>query len=152
MNSPRLYGFAFVLASAISLTACGGLEPGDIGRGETASLDRGCFACHQYDYGGSLDPLPDPYSMHADTIAYASNITPDPVTGVGNWTDEQLDKAIRDGIDAADVKMCEPMPVYRDMGDQEVADIIAYLRSIPPIVRQVQESSCPSQDGDPHEQ
>jgi hypothetical protein len=47
--------------------------------------------------------------------------------------------------------MCEPMPVYSTMSDQEVADIIAYLRSLPAVSREIEESSCPSQTGDPHD-
>jgi hypothetical protein len=31
--------------------------------------------------------------------AYAANITPDPDTGIGKWTDAQIAKAIRDGVD-----------------------------------------------------
>jgi cytochrome c2 len=153
MIKRRLFGLVFVVASsALSVAACGeSLEPGNVERGAVLVNDLACSGCHYFDLGGTLDPLPDPYSMHEDTVAYASNITPDVATGIGNWTDQELDEAIRAGIDAADEKMCEPMPVYSDMSDQEVADIIAFLRSLPPVVRAVAESSCPSQTGDPHE-
>jgi len=74
--------------------------------------------------------------------AYASNITPDRETGIGNWTDAQLVKAIREGIRPDGSVIGPPMPImfYRGMSDDDVKAIIAYLRAQPPVKNSVPKS------------
>jgi mono/diheme cytochrome c family protein len=64
------------------------------------------------------------------------NITPDLDTGIGNWTDDMLARAIREGV-GHDGHLLDPatMPYefQRFMSDEDLASIIVYLRSIPPI-------------------
>jgi mono/diheme cytochrome c family protein len=74
--------------------------------------------------------------------AYASNITPDPETGIGKWTDAQLAKAIREGVRPDGSIIGPPMPIgfYRHMSDADVAAIVAYLKA-QPAVRNVVEKS-----------
>src|SRR5687768_5688297 len=157
----RMSGFVLAVAStalSLSLAACvegsSEQEPivGSAERGAEAVAARACAGCHEPDMSGRLDPFSDNVTFHDDTISYASNLTPDDATGIGTWTDVQIDIAIRVGVDGIDKPMCEPMPVYATMSDQEVADIIAYLRSLPPVSKAVTESSCPSQVGDPHDE
>jgi hypothetical protein len=67
----------------------------------------------------------------------APNISPDPETGAGNWTDDQLVRAIREGI-GHDGRALFPMMPYqrfRSMSDEDVASIIVYLRTLPPARR-----------------
>ena len=74
--------------------------------------------------------------------AYASNITPDRETGIGNWTDQQLFKAIREGIRPDGSLIGPPMPYefYRELSDRDVNAIIAYIRSVKPIENKVPKS------------
>jgi mono/diheme cytochrome c family protein len=74
--------------------------------------------------------------------AYSSNITPDPETGIGQWTDGQIVRAIREGIRPNGSVIGPPMPIeaYRDLADADLEAIVAYLRSIPPIKNQVSAS------------
>ena len=68
----------------------------------------------------------------------APNISPDPETGAGTWTDDQLERAIREGI-GHDGRALFPMMPYqrfRSMSDEDVASIVVYLRSLPPVHRQ----------------
>ena len=67
--------------------------------------------------------------------AYASNISPDPETGIGKWSDAQLTKAIREGIRPDGSLIGPPMPIafYRGMSDDDVKAIVAYLRAQPPV-------------------
>lgn len=67
--------------------------------------------------------------------AYAGNITPDPETGIGRWTDDQIVAAIREGRRPDGSIIGPPMPVelYRDMADEDVRAIVAYLRAVPPV-------------------
>lgn len=74
--------------------------------------------------------------------AYASNITPDPDTGIGRWTDDQLIAAIRDGKRPDGSLIGPPMPFafYRGLSDSDVRAIVAYMRSVPPVKNAVPKS------------
>lgn len=74
--------------------------------------------------------------------AVAPNITPDKATGIGNWTDAQIVTAIRDGHrpDGSLIGPPMPMGLYRDMSDQDAAALVAYLRSVKPVVNKVDKS------------
>lgn len=74
--------------------------------------------------------------------AYASNITPDRETGIGNWTDAQLIKAIREGIRPDGSVIGPPMPIsfYRGISDDDAKAIVAYLRAQPPVKNSVPKS------------
>lgn len=63
----------------------------------------------------------------------APNLTPDPETGIGNWSDGQLIRAIREGIGHDNRVLFPFMPYteYRFMSDGDVEAIVAYLRSVP---------------------
>lgn len=63
----------------------------------------------------------------------AANLTPDPETGIGRRTDEQLARAIREGIAHDGRALHGAMPEHRHLTDQDVAAVIAYLRSLPPV-------------------
>lgn len=65
----------------------------------------------------------------------APNITPDPETGIGNWSDDQIARAIREGIGHDGRALFPIMPYlkFRAMSDEDVASIVVYLRSLPPI-------------------
>ena len=74
--------------------------------------------------------------------AYAPNITPDPETGIGKWTDAQLAKAIREGIRPDGSVIGPPMPMmfYRGLADADLRAIVAYLRAQPPVKNAVPKS------------
>lgn len=74
--------------------------------------------------------------------AFAGNITPDPDTGIGKWTDAQLAKAIREGVRPDKTVVGPPMPVgfYRNISDADLAAIITYLRAQPAVRNEVPKS------------
>jgi hypothetical protein len=104
----------------------------------------GCFDCHtQHDWSsidsilatgragsGAVMPLQD-----LPGRIVAPNITPDPETGAGDWTDDQLARAIREGIghDGRALFPLMPYERYHSMSDEDLASVITYLRSLPPI-------------------
>lgn len=123
----------------------GGGDPGANASspGEAAVLRRGCPKCHSNEgntLSGASKPL-DGYGQ--DVQLYGPNLTPDPKTGIGEWTDGQLKLGIRDGIDKEGMVLCPQMEHYRTMSDEEVNAIIAYLRSLPPVVHEAPPSICP---------
>lgn len=68
---------------------------------------------------------------------YASNITPDSTTGVGKWTDEQIITAIRNGRRPNGERLIpvHPYTVFNGMAEQDLKDVVAYLRSVAPVNR-----------------
>jgi hypothetical protein len=65
----------------------------------------------------------------------APNLTPDPKTGAGTWSDDALARAIREGI-GQDGRALFPMMPYdhfRSLPDEDVASIVVYLRSLTPV-------------------
>jgi cytochrome c553 len=65
----------------------------------------------------------------------APNITPDSETGVGRWTDDELARAIREGVDREGHTLFPMMPYsrYRHMSDEDLASVVVYLRSLPAV-------------------
>jgi mono/diheme cytochrome c family protein len=105
----------------------------------------GCFDCHgEHDWTKHDAPLIEGTrgAGYADFPlaglpgrVVPPNITPDPETGAGNWTDDMLARAIREGIghDGRALFPFMPYPDMRQMSDEDLASVIVYLRSIPPI-------------------
>ncbi len=87
--------------------------------------------------------------------AYAPNITPDVETGIGSWTDEQIIRAIREGVRPDGRVLGPPMgfPFYRGISDRDIRAIVAYLRNVPPVRNEVPRSTyripLPPNWGDP---
>jgi hypothetical protein len=118
--------------------------------------NRGCPTCHTADMGGTTTPLAQYSANNASLPAdlrvylYPPNLTPDPTTGVGKWRDSDLSLAITEGIDNQSERLCPQMQHYPGMCANEVTGIIAYLRSIPAVVRAIPRSICPPlKDGTP---
>ncbi len=74
--------------------------------------------------------------------AVASNITPDKETGIGNWTDAQIAKAIREGIRPDGSLIGPPMPfeLYRKISDSDLMAMVAYLRTVKPVSNKAEKS------------
>jgi cytochrome c553 len=70
---------------------------------------------------------------------YAPNLTPDPETGSGKWSDDALARAIREGIghDGRALFPMMPYEAYRHLPDEDLASIIVFLRSLPPVRNQM---------------
>jgi mono/diheme cytochrome c family protein len=78
-------------------------------------------------------------------VLAAPNITPDIETGAGSWTDDQLARAIREGI-GHDGRTLFPMMPYQDyryLSDDDLASIVVYIRSLPPIHNQLPKGHIP---------
>jgi mono/diheme cytochrome c family protein len=68
-------------------------------------------------------------------LVIAPNITPDPETGIGSWSDGEKIRAIREGV-SKDGRALFPMMPYasfRNMSDEDVESLVAYLNSLPPV-------------------
>ena len=71
----------------------------------------------------------------------ASNITPDPDTGIGKWSDADIKKAIQLGVRPSGARLAEIMPsgYYQILTPGDLDGIVAYLRSIPPVANKVRD-------------
>ena len=70
------------------------------------------------------------------------NITPDKGTGIGNWTDEQIIAAVREGVRPDGAKLIAMMPYmnYNAMTDDDAKALVAFLRTLKPVERTVAKS------------
>jgi mono/diheme cytochrome c family protein len=65
----------------------------------------------------------------------AANITPDPETGIGKWTDAQIKTLLRKGTRPDGVSVAPIMPTgfYEILTDKDLDAIVAYLRTVTPV-------------------
>ena len=107
-----------------------------------------CMGCHaEHDWTAHDAPiLPNTLGAGQDMNilkgfpgkVYSTNITSDAETGAGNWSDDQLARAIREGV-SHDGRALFPFMPYTDfryMSDEDLASVIVYLRSLPPVHKQ----------------
>ena len=75
----------------------------------------------------------------------APNITSDPETGVGRWSDDAIARAIREGIAADGSALFPFMPYqhFRHLSDEDVASIVVFLRSLPPVHSELPPAKIP---------
>jgi mono/diheme cytochrome c family protein len=69
-------------------------------------------------------------------VSFAMNLTPDKATGLGSWTEEMFVNALRTGKHQGTGRpILPPMPWnwYRNMTDEDLKAVFAYLQSLPPI-------------------
>jgi mono/diheme cytochrome c family protein len=73
------------------------------------------------------------------------NITSDPETGIGKWSDEEIIAAIREGRRPDGSIIGPPMPIglYRKMSDRDARALVAYLRTVPPVRNAVRKNQYP---------
>lgn len=100
-----------------------------------------CMECHtpmvdgQFDFsrtgmGGMV--FHNPFGL--ELAGVVANITPHPSLGIGAWTDDEIKRAIREGI-SRDGRQLVPVmgfPYYRNITDEDLDALIVYLRSLPP--------------------
>jgi mono/diheme cytochrome c family protein len=124
--------------------------PADSAPASVAQIERGkyvaaagdCAACHTVPgkplYAGGY-ALQTPFG-----VIKASNITQDVATGIGGWSQDQFDKAVRHGI-GRDGYLYPAMPytAYSKMSDQDIADLWAYMKTVPAVSQKVVENELP---------
>jgi len=106
-----------------------------VARGEYLATAGNCVSCHTVEGG---EPFAGGVAFHTDfgTI-YSTNITPDKQAGIGGWTQEQFERAMREGIraDGAHLYPAFPYPSFTKVTDEDMSAIWAYLQTIEPSSR-----------------
>lgn len=104
-----------------------------------ANLTGGC-GCHM---NRDLGALAGGNEFEVDTgVIYASNITPDPETGIGDWSPEDIVKALHTGAEPDGGQLHPTMPYMRFsvLSNQEAYDVAAWLLSLDPVSNVITES------------
>ena len=118
-----------------------------IARGEYIYNAGGCGSCHQTDgatapIGGYVIPVEKPFP----NTFHVPNITPDPETGIGGWTGKDFLRALKHGRSPGGGFYWPAFPYrsYKDMTDEDVLAVGAYLMSLPPVKNEVPEHEVPA--------
>lgn len=82
-------------------------------------------------------------------VSFAANLTPDKETGIAEWSEQNFIQVARTGKHQGQVNgrdILPPMPWFnlKDLSDDDLKAIWAYLRSIPPVKNQVPLPLLPS--------
>lgn len=73
-------------------------------------------------------------------VVQAQNITQDKEYGLGDWTDGEILRAMREGVNRKGEALFPMMPYmgFREMSDEDAKSIVAYVRTLKPIHNQIQ--------------
>ncbi len=109
----------------------------DRAKGEVLYHAGSCFACHKPPEGASNPALPSggaPFPTPIGTF-YPQNLTPDPETGLGRWSEADFVNAMTRGIapDGRHYFPAFPYMAYRAMPVGDLLDLRAYLMELPAV-------------------
>lgn len=127
-------GVSLWLAAAPAAFAA---DQDQVARGAYLANAADCVSCHTDNahggqaFAGGL-ALATPFGTF-----YSPNITPDPETGIGRWSEAQFRHALRDGErpDGANYFPVFPYPSFTKITDADAGAIKAFLFSLPPVRR-----------------
>ena len=102
-----------------------------------------CFPCHSADFAKIDDLVPERSAGYLGggnampdmngRIVKTANITPDPETGIGKWSEDEFVRLLRFGVRPDLSVIVYPMVPYPELSDGDARAIYAYLRTVPPI-------------------
>nr|WP_298721224.1 cytochrome c [uncultured Steroidobacter sp.] len=127
-------GTALALIALVGALPSNASAPEDaVARGRYVATAANCASCHTSEqgqpYAGSR-AFQTPFGT-----LYSTNITPDPETGIANWSEQDLARALREGVnpEGAHLYPAFPYTAYTKMSDADVSALYAYLRTIEPV-------------------
>lgn len=107
----------------------------EVERGAYLFAAAGCAGCHtdvqnKGPIGAGGRALKTPFGTF-----YGPNITPDPVDGIGNWSDADFIRALREGLapDGSNLYPAFPYTSFTRMTDADMLAIKAYIFTLPPV-------------------
>jgi mono/diheme cytochrome c family protein len=137
---------AFWILTIPATVAASALPPytPNVDNGKTMFNIGGCTSCHAVPnndpdkvdrtrLGGGL-ALPSPFGTF-----FVPNISPDPADGIGNWSEADFVTALWDGTALGGYHLYPAFPYtsYRHMELNDVRDLFAYLKTLPPVKSKV---------------
>jgi len=116
-------------------------SPAGVARGEyLVRTVVGCDGCHSPDGAqGALIGMVRNINFGPVSGVFATpNLTPDKDTGLGAWTDGEIARAIREGLDKDGVELViMPSSQFHRLSDADVSAIVGYLRSLAPVRNEI---------------
>ena len=113
---------------------------------ENVSDCLGCHSDHLTTYGFPVKPGTEGTGGYIfdkkigfPGVVAAQNITPDPTDGLGKWSDGEILRALREGVDRDGNALFPMMPyqLLRVMSDDDAKAVVAYLRTLKPLPNKV---------------
>ena len=107
-----------------------------------------CVSCHVADFdqmvaadsGKTVDLVGGiGFTMGPLGTMYTRNLTPDPKTGIGRYSDEQIFRMMRHGIRPDGLASMPLLMPFWNMADEDLIAVVSYLRSLPPVEHAVPE-------------
>mgnify|MGYP001046255868 CR=1 FL=1 len=161
MSGRRLRGFllagAAIVAAAVVLfvlsmparlspKVLAGLSRADAAHGEEVFWASGCAACHAQPgvKSGDRPVLSGGLELKSGFGTFVvPNISPDPVHGIGKWTLADFANAVMRGVSPGGRNYYPAFPYtsFSRMHPQDVADLFAYLKTLPPSANDPRETS-----------
>ena len=119
-------------------------DPAAIARGEYLAFGPAhCVECHsdaliEFEDLGDGMPLPAlkggiPFALGPLGLLYTKNLTPDPETGIGRYSDGQVARMLRHGVRPDGVSSIPLLMPFSEMSDEDIVGILSFLRSRPPV-------------------
>lgn len=135
--------------AACAVYDASGLDEAAVAAGMQQISTYHCPRCHQPMGMGTIVLSGSTMNVgEGGIVAYGPNLTPDPATGLGCWTDPQVQRAILDGIDNTGATLCVmPQFAQKGMDAGTASEIVEFLRSLPPVMHQVPDTNCPADGG-----
>jgi mono/diheme cytochrome c family protein len=101
--------------------------------GETLASAGNCVDCHTAP-GGAPNAGGKPLHKRVGTF-YSTNLTPDPETGIGAWSEAAFTRALREGVSRDGTQLFPVFPYthYTQLTDADVRALYAYFMTRPPV-------------------
>jgi hypothetical protein len=153
-------------AAACAMFDASGLDEGSVAAGfqQVWQVYR-CWGCHQgasqavTDAGSGIVLSGNNAGLGDSGTIFPPNLTNDP-TGIGCLTNQQVQDAILSGADPEGGTLCPSMPKWghamtiadggprfgTPMDAGTAQEIVAFLRSLPPVMNTVMDTTCPAMD------
>jgi mono/diheme cytochrome c family protein len=143
MGQTKLLAAALLVLSA-STAANAQRAEAPASEGEYLARAGDCIACHSVRGGKAFAG-----GLRMGTpmgVIYSTNITPDPETGIGNYSYEDFDRAVRSGIakDGHHLYPAMPYPSYAKISDEDMQALYAFfMREVPPVRQENKPNEIP---------
>ena len=122
-----------ILLALLAVVAAAPACAAEMSRGEYVARAADCVACHSVPggpaFGGGLK-MGSPLGA-----IYATNVSPDPQSGIGRYTLEDFKRAMRDGVarDGHHLYPAMPYPSYAKLSDDDIQALYTYfMNEVPP--------------------
>ena len=145
-NGSRLLFAAAAAVAIVTTASAAGADKKTIERGKYLVNFGGCFDCHtpgyffgKPDMARYLGGSDVGFEIPGLGVFVGPNLTPDPDTGLGKWTEAQIVTALQTGKrpDGRELAPIMPWRAFANLTKSDVHAIAAYLKSLTPISHQV---------------